>query len=80
MRFSYKVNFNGTITDTDALYVDNSTVTLIEIDFDKLMENPEAFAELENLQEGNPSETIKAMKDLEGIKAEMKDLITVAFE
>ena len=79
MKFSYKVNINGKITDTDALHKDGSSVTLIEIDFDRLMENPEAFAELENLQEGSQTETVKAMKDFEGIKAEMKDRIYVDF-
>ena len=79
MKFSYKVNINGKITDTDALHKDGSSVTLIEIDFDRIMENPEAFAELENLQEGSQIETVKAMKDLEGIKAEMKDRIYVDF-
>ena len=79
MKFSYKVNINGKITDTDALHKDGSSVTLIEVDFDRIMENPEAFAELENLQEGSQIETVKAMKDLEGIKAEMKDRIYVDF-
>ena len=79
MKFSYKINFEGVITETDADNISGSTITLMEIDFDKLMKNPESFRNFENLQGDNSKETVKAMKDMEGVKIEMKERIAVKF-
>ena len=79
MKFSYRIKIDGKITDTDADNVDGQVITLIEMDFDKLLENPDSFNELENLQGDNSDEAVKAMKDMEGVKVELKDRITVTY-
>lgn len=80
MKFSYKIKVEGTITETDADNADGSTVTIMEMDFDKIMENPEGFKNLENIQGENSDAAVKAMKDLEGVKIDLKDRITVKFK
>ena len=79
MKFSYRINFGGKITETDADNVDGSSIILVEMDFDKLMENPDSFKNLEKLQGENSGEAVKAMKDVEGVKVEMKERVSVSF-
>jgi hypothetical protein len=79
MKFSYKVKVDGKITETDADNAEGSTVTIMEMDFDKIMENPEGFKNLENIQGENSDAAVKAMKDLEGVKIDLKERITVKF-
>ncbi len=79
MKFSYRIKIDGKITDTDADNVDGQVITLIEMDFDKLLENPDSFNELENLQGDNSDEAVKAMKDMEGVKVELKDRIKITY-
>jgi hypothetical protein len=65
------------IARSDASFQDGDTVTLMEMDFSKILEDEEAFAEL--IQ--NEPETIEEMKDLiqtvPGIKVETKESISI---
>lgn len=79
MKFSYKVYINGEITDTDAENREGSAITLVEMDFDRIMNNPEAFKNLENMQGDDSDKAVKAMKDIDGVKVEMKNRIRVEF-
>ena len=70
----------GAITETNASYQDGNRITLIEIDFDRLLENEE---QLELLSNANPQTTaeVKALLEgVEGIKMETGEEILVRFE
>jgi hypothetical protein len=79
MHFRIAVEVNGEIVETNASYVDGSTVTLMDIDFAKILEDEEKF---EELMKANP-ETVEEMKELvkdnPGIKVEIEDTIRIRF-
>lgn len=80
MKVSMKINFDGKITNTDASNVDGSTITLFEMDFDKILQDPSQFKLLEKFNPDNPKEMKKLLKDAKGIKIETKDKIRIKFK
>ncbi len=80
MKFSTTIVFDGKITKTDASYVDGNTITLLEMDFDKIMENPKAFENLAGINATSPAAAKEAMKNLPGIKVEVSDKISIKFK
>jgi len=70
---------DGRITETNASYVEDSTVTLMDVDFAKILQDEEKFKEL---LEANPA-TIEEMKQLvqdnPGIKVEIEESIRIRF-
>jgi hypothetical protein len=85
MRFSLAVEFAGEITDTNATHRDGSRVTLLELDFGALMQNPETlagFAGLDPAQLTSASmEDMKALiQDLPGIKVDLNEELYVTFQ
>ena len=79
LKFSMILNFNDGIDETDASFVENNTVTLLQVDFTEIMKNKDV---MKNLERKKP-ETMEAFKeavgDLKGIKIEFKDKITIKF-
>ncbi len=70
----------GAITETNASYRNGNRITLIEIDFDRLLEDDE---QLERLSDANPQTTaeVKALLEgIDGIKIETGEEILVRFE
>ena len=80
MKITIAVEFQGAITETNAEYREGSRVTLLEMDFNKLLANPEKFKELAR---GNPQslqDSKALLKGLDGVKIETAPEITVKFE
>jgi hypothetical protein len=80
LRISLGVEFEGNIIRTNAEYLENSRITLLDIDFSKLIENP---AKLKEFQEADPQnfEQVKSIiKGLPGIKVDLNKIITVQVE
>ena len=79
MKLAIIVEVDGKIVDTNASYRDGSRVTIMEMDFGKLMEDEDSFMAL---LKSNP-DTIEEMKELSksspGIKVETEDRITIRF-
>lgn len=79
MKMSLSFNFDKPIKETDAVYVNGSEVTLMEIDFAEIIKHKDI---LEKLQKSKP-QTIEQFKEvvgeLPGIKIEFKDKITIKF-
>ena len=79
MKLAIIVEVDGKIIDTNATYRDGSRVTIMEMDFGKLMEDEDSFMAL---LKSNP-DTIEEMKELSksspGIKVETEDRITIRF-
>lgn len=74
------VAVEGVITETNASYYDDNRVTLIEMDFDTLLENEE---QLEILSAANPQSAAEAkalLEDVEGIKLETGQEVVVQFQ
>lgn len=81
MRFAFAVKAAGGIASTDATHVDGDTVTLVEMQMDKLLENAEAlkkFARMMNEQgEPDPQKLAEEFKGIEGLKVESKEKVTI---
>jgi hypothetical protein len=79
MKMSMHVQVNGTIRKTNATYREGSTITLMEMDFGKVVENEEKL----KLLATNSDESIEGMKalmdDIPGIKVELQDSVEVVF-
>src|SRR6202000_2722115 len=60
MKITVAVEVQGAIQETNAEYHDGSRVTLVEMDFNKLIENPD---KLKTLAQQNP-QTLQASKEL----------------
>ena len=70
MRISMKITFPDGIRQTNSSYRDGNAITLMEIDFGKIIENDEVFSEIMN----ENIESVEALKRyaerVEGLKAE----------
>jgi hypothetical protein len=79
MKIKIALEFQGSITETNAAYRDGSRVTLMDIDFNKLLSNPEKLTEL---VKGNPQslqDSKALLKKLDGVKIESAPEVTVKF-
>jgi hypothetical protein len=80
MRVAMKVRSASGIASTDASYVDGDTVTLVDIQMDKLFNNPAVLARLSamsNNPAASPADVLESFKDIEGVRGEPKDIVTV---
>jgi len=78
MHFWFKIHFNGTVTGTNALYSDRSSITIMDMSFEKIIENDKLFMELTS----NGEEDLEKIRgDLEkaGVRVDDRDRIEVSF-
>jgi hypothetical protein len=79
MHFGIAVEVDGQIVETNASYVDGSTVTLMDIDFAKILEDEEKFQELMSANPETVEEMKELVKDNPGIKVEIEEAIRIRF-
>lgn len=79
-RISIQIELNGDIVETNATNVDGSTITLLEMSFNKLLEDPEKLKKLKGLDNASYEETKELLKDIPGVKLEMNEEVKVVFE
>ncbi len=79
-RISLGVEVNGNIVETNAAYVDDSKITLFDIDFDQLLSNEEKYNELKNLKPGDFSTIKDVMKNIPGFKIETNTPVIIKFK
>ncbi len=80
MRVAISVELDGKIIKTNATHAEGNRITVMEMDFAKLLDVPEILQEFAEL---NPSsvETVKEMvKDVPGIRFDLNEEITVSFK
>lgn len=79
MRFSFVLKAPGGIASTDAAYHEGDSVTLMEMEMDKLFDNPEALKKMGTLMGGDadPKQMAEAFKGVSGVKFEDKEKVTV---
>lgn len=80
MKMSLAVQVAGRITQTNAEFKDASRVTLMEMDFNKVLANPEKFKALTQAQPKTIEEAKSLVKGIEGIKAETQPTVTIKFQ
>ena len=80
MRISVDIMVNGSIIETDASYREGNTVTLVDLDFNRILENPDVMQELALEEPQTISEVEAVVNEIPGIKAELKQQVSVRFE
>jgi hypothetical protein len=80
-RIAISIEFEGDIVETNATNVDGSTVTLLEMSFDKIIDDPENLKKLKGLGEhASHEKTKEILKDIPGIKFETNQKVKVVFD
>jgi hypothetical protein len=77
MKMSIKINIEDGIAETNATHRDGNIVTLAEVDFGKLMKNPENMKGMNFLEMQDPTAMQKNLAKIPGVKIEMKKEISI---
>ena len=80
MKINMNVIFNGEIVSTNSSYKGKNKITLLGIDFGKIISNPEAFKKLNQKNPENFVEFKEIVKDIPGIKLETNYPVSVTFK
>jgi hypothetical protein len=79
MKVNIALEVEGDIIRTNATHREGSKITLMEVDFGKLMENEEALKKINQLEPRNADEARKLLKDVPGLKVEFNPELRVEF-
>jgi hypothetical protein len=80
MRMAIQIKGANGIASSDATNLSGDTVTIMDIQFDKIMEKPEVFGkfmETADDKDMSPAKAAEAFKGVDGIKVEGKEKITI---
>jgi hypothetical protein len=80
MRFTVKVVADGGISETNASYAEGNTLTLIDMDFGKIVKTEAAFKKLQTLDQNDPEAFKAAFKDVQGLQVETKKEVTATLK
>ncbi len=81
LKMSLAVDVKGTIVRSNSPFVVGNRVTLMEMDFDKLLTNETKFKELAALDEkASLEEAKRIVKDLPGFKVTLDPEIQIEFK
>lgn len=80
MKMNIAVEVDGAIKETNAEYRDGARVTLMEMDFNKLLADPVKFKAVAKANPQTVQEAKKMMKGLDGVKIESATEVKIQFE
>jgi hypothetical protein len=80
MKVKISLHCEGAIITTNATYREDSTVTLIEMDFGKIMSNAALLHKLNTVKPQSMEETKALLKNVEGLKIEANNPVTIEFK
>ena len=80
MKISIGIEVQGAITETNASYHDGSRVTLMEMDFNKLLADPKKFEEFSAMDAQTLEEAKKLLKQVPGVKVETNPQVRIKFQ
>ncbi len=80
MRIHIALEVDGTIISSNAAYLEGSKVTLIDMDFSKIIENEELFRKLATEDTESIEKTKEIIKDIPGIRVELQDQVEIQFQ
>lgn len=79
MHVAVHVEVDGEILETNAAFKLGSRVTLMDIQFDQILADPERFKRLASSQPEGMEQVKALMKDLPGVKVELNDPVEIRF-
>ncbi len=77
MKMSFKIVADSGIAETDATNHEGNTITLMEMEMGKLLDNPEVMKKLKTANQESPEAAMALFKGVEGVKMETKQKVTV---
>lgn len=78
MRITVEVKGANGIASSNASHLNDGTVTFMDVQFDKLSDNMDAFAEvMESGEGGSLADVAKKFDKVEGLKLEGKEVVTI---
>ncbi len=77
MKISTKLVIATGIQKADATYVKDDTVTLMLMDFDEIMKNPDGLKALQKMEGAKRAEIAEALKGVKGVEVETKKEIRI---
>jgi hypothetical protein len=80
MKIAVAVEVEGKILETNATNREGTKITLMELDFGKMIQMPEAFKKFSLAQPETLEETKQFMKDIPGIKIEFNKEVKIKFQ
>lgn len=80
MKMSFKLVVEPGIASTDASFREGNTVTFMEMDMGKVLEQPGAFKKLSEVDQNDPKAAAAALNGIAGVKAEEKEVVTVTVD
>lgn len=79
MKINVSFNFNNSIKETDASFVDGNKITLLEVDFSEVIKHKDVLEKLQNSKPETMEQFKEVIGDLPGIKVEFKEKVTIKF-
>jgi hypothetical protein len=79
LRMAVTVEVQGKIAETNATYVDGSTVTIMDLDFGKILADDAVFKKLASTQAQSVRDVQDLVKAFPGVKLDTQESITVKF-
>lgn len=70
----------GEIVETDATFRDGNTITVLEMDFNKLLEDEKQFKSFAEKEPDTIEETKALLKNIPGFKVELNKTVTIKFK
>lgn len=80
MKIKTAVEVEGSIVSTNAAHREGSKIILMEIDFSRLLKNPEKLSELSRSEPGTIEEAKSLLKDVPGMKIELNKEVKIQFK
>jgi len=80
MKLSLKVVLDSGISETNATYKNGDTITLMDVNMGKLVENADVMKKLIKVDPKDPSAAMDALKGIEGVKIEPQKNVTVTLK
>ena len=79
MRMLLQVRVDGGIRETNASYVDGSTITMMDVNFNVLLDDPERLKELDRVEAEGPEAMKELLKSIPGLRVETEEEVRVTF-
>jgi hypothetical protein len=79
LRISTTLVIKGKVIESNATHRTDSTITLTEVDFGKILDKPELLAKMAVLQQGDQAAAMEMIKKLPGMKFDLNDELKISF-
>ena len=80
MKIRVVITVQGAITETNATHREGNEVTLMEMDFNALLANPEKFQKLASANSRRFEDMKDIVKDMPGMKVDLNETLEIRFK